>query len=113
MAVTKAAMYQVMKVRRLTLWPAFIRGNGDSAVIPGAPLVPQAADRRQIDIIRSAAAGARLQDLLDLLPGQVRAALAERFEGLHDPLGQDLLLLVAADLRLPAEVPVVLPVIRE
>src|SRR5438132_12208494 len=59
MAVTKAAMYQVMKVRRLTLWPAFIRGNGDSAVIPGAPLVPQAADRLQIDIIRSAAAGAR------------------------------------------------------
>src|SRR5438270_670422 len=57
--------------------------------------------------------GAGGQDLLVCLPGQVRAALAERFDGLHDPLGQELLLLVAADLRLPAEVPVVLPVIRE
>src|ERR1700674_376040 len=44
---------------------------------------------------------------------ELGSGLAEGPEGLNNPLGEQLLLVVAADLRLAAQVPVVLPVVEE
>jgi len=63
------------------------------------------------DLIGSLGAG--IEDVVDLLARQSRASLAEGREALDDPLGEELLLVVAADLSLPAQVPVMLPIVEE
>src|SRR5712691_2149970 len=53
------------------------------------------------------------EDGVDLLARELCTPLAERREALDDALGKDSLLLLATDLRLPAQVPVVLPAVEE
>src|SRR5258708_9231818 len=57
--------------------------------------------------------GPGFEDLADALPRQPGAAFAEWREALDDPLREQLLLVVAANLSLAAQVPVVLPIVEE
>src|SRR5207302_8264193 len=130
-AVIKPAMYQVRKVRRDTLGSTPIRGTSSTLwlLMPWPPSGPLETTRKvsqgreQADCLPGLRDGparhlpgplrAAGQDPLDGLVGELRPGLAAGREGFDDPLGQDLLLLEAAHLRLPAELPVVLPVVRK
>src|SRR6266404_4753022 len=59
------------------------------------------------------ALAASFKDGIDLFAGQLRAPLTERRETLDDALGEEPFLLLATDLRLSAQLPVVLPVVEE
>src|SRR5260370_40461458 len=85
---------------------------------PSVAGVRRQADRRAHFVHGPAGDGARslapaLEDGVDLLEAQLGAPLAERSEALDDALGEDPLLLLATDLRLSAQVPVVLPIVEE
>src|SRR5713226_10244544 len=59
------------------------------------------------------ALGPGFEDLVDPLARQSRAPLPEWREALDDPFGEQLLLVVATDLSLAAQVPVALPIVEE
>src|SRR5260370_27595808 len=85
---------------------------------PSVAGVRRQADRVADLVHRPASDGARaltaaLEDGVDLLPAQLGAPHAERCGALDDALSQDPLLLLATDLRLSAQVPVVLPIVEE
>src|SRR5229473_3289599 len=85
---------------------------------PSVAGVRRQADRLADFVHRPAGDGARslapaFEDGVDLLAAQLGAPLAERSEALDDALGEDPLLLLATDLRLSAQVPVVLPIVEE
>src|SRR5712692_10087868 len=61
----------------------------------------------------SAWARSAREDAVDPLARESRTALAERLEALGDAFGEELLFFTTADLRLSAEVPVVLPIVEE
>src|SRR5256886_16939517 len=57
--------------------------------------------------------GAHFEEAIYVLTRELGSSLAERREPLDDPLGEQVLLVVAADLGLPAPVPVMTPVVEE